>query len=139
LGRRGDIVGNGGTGGQAGNGGNAGIGSPLSIFGTFTPGQQLLVTTPPPASVHVHTPFGLVVKVENGSGQVDTSFNGTVTITLASNPGKDHLSGLVKVKAVSGVATFSGLELHKMANGYRLKVSATGAVSTLTEFIDVIP
>jgi hypothetical protein len=134
--------------GHGGNGaaGAAGTASPAPILGAFSPGKQLVVTIQPPgqlfsrttASVFANTGFTVVVKVVDSSGNVITSFNGTVKIGLAANPGNDHLSGTLTVKAVNGVATFSSLELHKIANGYRLKVSATGAVSTVTEPFDVV-
>ena len=42
-----------------------------------------------------------------------TSFNGTVTLALASNPGGSTLGGTLTVTASGGVATFSGLTLDK--------------------------
>jgi hypothetical protein len=135
--------------GPAGNGaaGAAGTDSPAPILGAFSPGKQLLaqlLSARPPglarplASVTANVGFTVAVQVVDSSGNVITSFNGPVTIGLAANPGKDHLSGTLKVTAINGVATFSSLELHKIALGYRLKVSATGAVSTVTEPFDVV-
>jgi hypothetical protein len=134
----------------AGNGaaGAAGTASPAPILGAFSPGKQLLtqfLSAGPPgfarplAFVTANVRFTLVVQVVDSSGNVITSFNGPVTISLAANPGKDHLSGTLMVNAVSGVATFSPLELHNVAFRYRLKVSAGGAVSTLTKEFDVVP
>jgi len=52
------------------------------------------------------SPFGLVVSVEDGTGKVDTTFNGPVTVAdFDGNP----LRGRTTVTAVHGVATFSGL------------------------------
>ena len=42
-------------------------------------------------------------------GNVDPTFNGSVTLALASNPGSATLGGTVTVNAINGVATFAGL------------------------------
>ena len=82
--------------------------------------SQLVVTTQPPASVTAGSPFGLTVEAENSSGNPITSFNGTVTVALASNPGGATLGGTLTATASNGVATFSGLTLNKAASGYTL-------------------
>ena len=68
----------------------------------------LVVTAQPPASVTAGTGFGLTVTAEDNSGNVDTSFNGTVTVAMASNPGGATLGGTLTATAQNGVATFSG-------------------------------
>jgi hypothetical protein len=73
------------------------------------------------------------VTAQDGSGNTVTTFTGTVTLAIASNPGGDTLSGTKAVAAVGGRATFSSLTLHKMGAGYTLSASATsftGATST---------
>ena len=84
------------------------------------------MTQQPPASVTAGSPFGLTVQAEDSSGNLDSSFNGTVTVALASNPGGATLGGTLTVTASGGVATFSGLTLNKAASGYTLEVSASG-------------
>lgn len=54
---------------------------------------------------------GLKVALENSSGQVVTSDNSTVTITINSGPGSFASGSTVSVKAVNGIATFSNLIL----------------------------
>ena len=44
---------------------------------------NLVVTQQPPGSVTAGSPFGLTVKAEDSSGNLVTSFNGTVTVVLA--------------------------------------------------------
>src|SRR5262249_19231676 len=73
--------------------------------------QNLVVTTQPPASVTAGNSFGLSVQARDSSGNLITSFNGTVTLALASNPGGATLGGTLTVTASGGVATFSGLTL----------------------------
>ena len=82
--------------------------------------SQLVVTQQPPASVTAGSAFGLTVEAENSSGNLITSFNGTVTVALASNPGGATLGGTLTATASDGVATFSGLTLTTAAAGYTL-------------------
>src|SRR5207302_6413423 len=48
---------------------------------------HLVVTTQPPATITAGSGFGLVVKAEDDSGNVDTNFSGNVTMSLATHPG----------------------------------------------------
>ncbi len=64
------------------------------------------------------------------SGNLVSSFSGTLTVGLASNPGGTTLGGTVTVAASGGVGTFSGLTLTKVASGYTLHISASGPTST---------
>ena len=76
------------------------------ISPAFAVTEQLVVTTQPPSSVEAGTPFGLVVKVEDGLGNVDTNFNGDISVTSADFT---SLQSTVTVTAVNGVATFTGV------------------------------
>ena len=99
--------------------------------------DELVVTTEPPSQVIAGSSFGLVVAAENGSGSVDTSFNGTVTLTLSDVSGNvDDLAGTVAVKAVNGVATFSGLEANQ-ANDYTITANSNGLAQTVTNLLSV--
>jgi uncharacterized delta-60 repeat protein len=100
---------------------------------------QLVVTQQPPASLTAGTPFGLTVEAEDSSGTLESSFNGTVTVALASNPGNATLGGTLSVTASQGVATFSGLTLTAAASGYTLVVTSTGLSETVTTAIAVSP
>ena len=91
-----------------------------------TSSTHLVITQQPPASMTAGSGFGLTVQAEDSSGNPVTSFNGTVTVGLASNPGGTTLGGTVTVAASGGVATFSGLTLTKAASGYTLYVSGSG-------------
>jgi hypothetical protein len=69
------------------------------------------------------------VNAEDAHGNVDTNYNGDVTIALANNSG--NLGGVTTVKAVNGVATFTDLILNNPGTGYTLQVSS-GALTTDT-------
>jgi hypothetical protein len=93
---------------------------------------HLVSTTPPPGTITAGTPFGLTVKAEDDSGNVDPSYSGVVTIT--ANPGGSTFT----TTASQGVATFTGLILNNTGS-YTLQVTATGLTSTTTNAINVTP
>ena len=101
--------------------------------------DQFVVTQQPPASVTAGTAFGLTVQADNSSGNLDPSFNGTVTVALQNNPGGATLGGTLTVTASGGVATFSGLTVTKAASGYTLVVSSSSVNSPTTSAITVTP
>jgi hypothetical protein len=130
------------------------LGAAPAITGTFdnidfikTAGTQLVVTTqPPPTGTTVGAPFGLVVKVEDGTGAVNPTFTGNITVFIApgTGPGGATLGGITTLPAVNGVAVFSGLTLDRpggSANGtaYELEVSTTGLNDILTSPFDIAP
>ncbi|MFI5460432.1 MAG: hypothetical protein ACHRXM_33870 [Isosphaerales bacterium] len=100
---------------------------------------HFVVTQQPPASVTAGSPFGLTVEAEDSSGNLDSSFNGTVTVALENNPGGATLGGTLSVSASNGVAAFSGLTLNKAAAGYTLQVSSSGVTTATTSAITVSP
>ncbi len=67
-----------------------------------------LVVTQPPAGVSAGAPFALTLEAEDNFGNVDTSYNGPVTVALA-NGSSGSLSGTTSMMASGGVATFANL------------------------------
>jgi hypothetical protein len=113
----------------------AAVSDPFSVVaGAAT---QLVVTTQPPATTITGVGFGLVVTAEDALGNLATSFNGNVTIAIATNPGGATLQGPLTVAAVNGVATFSGLSLDMAGTGYALRATA-GSLTTTTGAITVL-
>jgi hypothetical protein len=70
---------------------------------------------------------------------VATSFTGSVTVALFSNPGDSTLGGMVTVPAVNGVVTFSGLTLGQAGTGYTLQATGGGLAAAATSAFDVGP
>ena len=99
---------------------------------------QLVVTQAAPASVTAGSSFGLTLEAEDSSGNPVTSFNGTVTVALASNTWA-ALGGTLSVQASGGVATFSGLTLNNARSGYTLAVTSAGIGEAITSAITVAP
>jgi streptogramin lyase len=92
---------------------------------------KLQVTGQPPSSVLSGTSFGLTVSAEDGQGNVDTSYNGPVTLTLGNHPNGSTLSGVLIVGADNGVATFTGLSLNVPANDYTI-LASSGTLTSAT-------
>ena len=101
---------------------------------------QLVVTTEPPqppGSVADGTTFRIVVSAEDGLGNVNTSYDGPITLTLATNPGDATLGGTLQIGATNGIATFSDLTLNEIGDGYTILAAATGLSSATTAGVDV--
>ena len=112
--------------------------SPFNI--TAGTGTRLAFTVEP-TSVVAGAAVAPAVEVtaQDSSGNTVSSFTGTVTVSLAANPGSDTLGGTTAVTAVGGRATFSGLTLHRMGAGYTLRAAATGFTSATSTAFDVRP
>ncbi len=93
---------------------------------------QLAISTPPPALVTATAPFSLAVAAEDSSGNVDPTFAGPVTLSLAANPGGATLSGTLTAVAVGGVATFHNVSINNAASGYTLQATAAGMAAATT-------
>ena len=106
---------------------------------------QVVVTTPPPASVTAGGTFSLTVTAEDGSGKVDTTYNGPVILILNVPTGGDAtatLGGTLVgdagniVDAKNGVATFSGLTINKAGtytiSAYSVDLPGWAATGSIT-------
>jgi hypothetical protein len=80
-------------------------------------------TTQPASGQPNVTLDAVVVTIQDAVGTTDTNYSGAITLALYSNSAGGTLSGTLTVNAVSGVATFSNLQID--TNGtYTLKASA---------------
>src|SRR5438093_2509073 len=94
---------------------------------------QLTFTVQPTAAVAgVAISPAVQVVAQDALGNTLTSFNGTVTVSLASNPGGDTVSGTKTVGGKNGVASFPDLSVAHAGAGYTLQASATLSGTTLT-------
>ncbi len=118
---------------------NSGNSPPLDISG-----DQLAITTGPPSTVSVGSSYPIVVVAENGSGKVDSGFNGKVTVTLGAPSGGSQLVTLI-LNAVNGKAsgkiTFvkSGQFLLVATSNGVAEASCPIAVTTLPVVTGVSP
>ena len=107
-------------------------------FGLTAVTPNLVVTTPPPASVTTGVPFSLVVTAEDGSGNVDSTYTGPVTLALFGGTSGAKLGGTLTVNAVNGVAAFPALTIDTAGTGYTLTASS-GTLTSATSSINVAP
>src|SRR5262249_16219992 len=77
-------------------------GATVTTSGINVTASQLAIT-PPPTSTFVSVPFTLVVNAQDGKGNTDTTFAGTVNRSLSNNAGSAALtSGISSITVSSG-------------------------------------
>lgn len=122
---------------QAGSGYTLLANAPGQVGGTSVPFQVLAIqfvhfvfTTEPAAAVagKAIAP-AVVVTATDPTGATVSSFTGPVSLALGTNPGGAKLSGTMTKTAVAGIATFSDLQLDKVAAGYTLVATSGGVTS----------
>ena len=117
-----------------------GLTAATSVAFTITaPPQQArrVAFTVQPSNTEVGSPITPPIQVaaRDDAGNVVTSFGGTITLAIGSNPGGGTLSGTTSSVASNGVATFSGLRIDRAGNGYTLTAAASGlSGATSTSF-----
>jgi hypothetical protein len=113
---------------------------PAQLAGTsYQTPTQLAVISQLPSSVTAGNPFALTVAAEDGSGNVESSFNGLLTVALEAGPHGGLLSGDTTMEAVNGVATFSNLTLDTAGTGYSLEVTGGGLTPATVTALSVAP
>jgi hypothetical protein len=109
-------------------------GATSSAFNISAGTASKLVFSTQPSSALLNGSLGnTAVSVEDFFGNLVSSSSASITLAIANNPGAGSLSGTLTVNASSGVATFPGLSINAIANGYTLAASSsslTGATST---------
>lgn len=110
--------------------------------GTFgiTPGAATqLAFTVQPARTPKNTVITPAVQVtaQDAFGNTATSFAGSITIAIGTNPTIGTLSGTLTVAAAGGVATFSSLSIDKAGTGYTLTATASGLTSGTSAGFDI--
>lgn len=104
------------------------------------PATQLVFSVQPTASVAGKSISPSVrLSAEDSLGNLDATFIGTVTVTIAHNPAGGTLSGVTAQVAAAGVATFSTLSLDKVGSGYTLSATAPGLKGVTSTPFDVLP
>ena len=87
--------------------------------------SKLIFTTQPTSAMSGASLGGISVTVEDAAGNVVTSSSAPITLAVGTNAGPGGtLSGSLVVNAVSGVATFPGLNIDLAGVGYTLTASS---------------
>jgi hypothetical protein len=120
----------------------SGLTSATSNPFTITPADAArLAFTQQPTNTPAGAAITPAVRVQalDGAGNLDTSFNGNVTIAIGTNPAAGTLSGTTTVAAVGGIATFGNLRIDKAGNGYTLVATTSGLTSATSNPFNVTP
>ncbi len=98
-----------------------------------------LVIKGTPAQVIVGGGFDLTVDAENSVGDIDTAYNGAITLRLGTSPVNGKLGGITPATVQNGVATLRDLSLN-VAGSYQLSAtSSTGLMAGVSSPITVDP
>ena len=103
----------------------------LAAYGMAT---QLAVTDQPPTNVLVGHPFNMVITAEDANGHVDSSYNGSITLTLPAN-GSIHTG---TVTAIHGVARFTDIDIVATATGDTIQATANGLTEATSNSFNVV-
>jgi hypothetical protein len=83
----------------------------------------------------------ITVAIQDVNGVTNTSSTAAVTLAIQANPGSGTLSpvtgGSLTVNAVGGIATFTGVNINKIATGYTLNASSTGLTGAVSSAFNV--
>src|SRR5207253_1215811 len=108
----------------------------------ITPGTatQLAFTQQPSTTVAGATISPAVqVTALDAAGNPVSSFTGSVTVALGSNPGGSTLGGTTTAAAVNGVASFGDLSANKTGTGYALTATAAGLNPATSSGFNITP
>ena len=106
--------------------GLAGVTSAAFTVNAGPPSRLAFTVQPASTTAGASIAPAVQVTVRDALGNSVTTFTGTVTVALGTNPAGGTLSGTKAVAAVAGIATFAGLSIDKAASGYALSATATG-------------
>jgi hypothetical protein len=110
-------------------------GSPVTFAATaIASAATKLVVVAQPSSATAGVPITppIIVQARDATNNLVTTFNGSVALSMGTNPGGATIGGTTAVTAVAGVATFSGLTLNRTGTGFTLVASAGGLASDIT-------
>lgn len=105
--------------------------------GTVDPSPRLAISDQP-ATVDAGRYFQLTVVAEDANGDVETGFDGTITLALADDPGGASLGGTLTMPVIDGLATFYGMTLDVAGSGYTIQAAAAGFAPVATSPITVV-
>src|SRR5216683_3309672 len=115
-------------------------GSPVTFTATGIAGPaSALVFSGQPATTPTGAPIIPAVQVtaQDAHGNRATSFTGSVTVAIGSNPSGGALAGTTTVAAAAGVATFSNLDVDKAGTGYTLTAGANGVTGATSASFNI--
>jgi hypothetical protein len=113
-------------------------GSPLTFTATGTGDAIQLAFLAQPQNTVIGSSTGeITVEILDANGNRVTNNTSSVTLSIANNAGNGTLSGTATVNAVNGLATFSGLGINNVGEGYTLSATSTGLASAISSVFDI--
>jgi uncharacterized repeat protein (TIGR03806 family) len=111
----------------------------LTTFLVAGPATQLVVLVQPATTTvnHPITP-AVQVAIEDANGIVVSNSSANVTLSLATNPSAASLAGTLTAAANAGIATFAGLAINQLGDGYTLSASCSGLASVVSLPFNVV-
>jgi hypothetical protein len=107
------------------------LSTPASVEFIVQPtGTEVSDPITPAVVVRIVDQFGSIVDYDNST---------SITVSLFANPGGATLSGTLSATVSGGVATFEGLSLDKVGNGYVLQAAAAGLATGYSNSFNVGP
>jgi Invasin, domain 3/Bacterial Ig-like domain (group 2) len=85
---------------------------------------KLVLTQQPPATIEATSPFTVKVAVEDAEGRLVRSYTDQVRLSLKGGASGAILGGTLTSTPESGVATFDGLTIDRVGNGYSVLASS---------------
>ena len=119
-----------------GSGLTTGVSTPVNVLAATA---TTLSISSQASTAALNSPIRLVVSAVDAQGNLDPTFNGDISVQLVNNPGAATLTGNLTVQAVDGLATFAGLALSNLGNGYTIRASSTGLTSVVSAPISIVP
>ena len=103
------------------------------------PGQKALAFILQPTGTTAQTTMSPVsVQVKAAGGVADVSAADSISLTIGGNAGAGALTGTTRVKAINGVATFTGLAITAPGRKYNLVAIAPGDSSASSAPFDIV-
>ena len=84
-------------------------------------------------------PFGVDVFAVDADGNIDLTYNGSVSINMAGDSGNNGLGGVLTANAIGGVAAFTDLIFNNQGTGYLLDATVDGLTTGASPAFDVEP
>ncbi len=116
-------------------------GSPVTFTAAATAGRPAALaftSQPSTTSAGLAISPAVVVTARDRLGNSASTFSGTVTVAIGTNPHSGTLSGTLMQAASAGVATFSDLSIDSAGTGYTLLAVATGLSSDSSTPFNVV-
>jgi hypothetical protein len=107
----------------------------FNIFaGTAT---KLLITGTLETRQAGQTLSSFTVQAVDNSNNIDLTYSGTISISIASNPTGGTLSGTTSKSAVNGQAAFNDLSINKVGTGYVLSAGSGTLTTAVTNSFNI--